>query len=252
MLSRCGLQYEYRYVMNVVEPPGVAMLRGRAVHKAAEHTLRQKMRSGRTLTHDEIADAARDAIRAEWAQGFRLDEEEAEAGVEATKARAEESTIAMALHYNLTVAPISNPVHVERRFLLELPFSHDLEGVIDLQEQNAIRDLKTGAGVIPNVNQAIQLTAYALAFRVLEGRTPAAVGFDVIFDSKAGGVSHTRLSSTRNREHFDALVVRIARACNLIKAGAFYPCDPSAYPCSPKWCGYWKQCPQGLPNRSLI
>ena len=46
MLTRCGIQYENRYVMGEIIPPGIAAVRGIGVHRAAAANGQQKIESG--------------------------------------------------------------------------------------------------------------------------------------------------------------------------------------------------------------
>ena len=66
MLSKCGVQYEYRYVKGLKIPPSVGMLEGRAIDKAASAILRHKLAEGTLPTDEAVADHAGQEMRTEW------------------------------------------------------------------------------------------------------------------------------------------------------------------------------------------
>ena len=65
MLSKCGIQYEYRYVKGLKIPPSVGMLEGRAIDKAASSILRHKLTEGSLPTDEAVADHAGQEMRTE-------------------------------------------------------------------------------------------------------------------------------------------------------------------------------------------
>ena len=62
MFSRCSAQFEYRYVKNIIIPPGVAARKGSSVHKSAEYNYRHIVEKGNPAPLDEVKDLARDTF----------------------------------------------------------------------------------------------------------------------------------------------------------------------------------------------
>ena len=66
MIRGCPLQYFYRYVEGRKIPPGVAMLRGSAVHETVETNLRRKIENDELSPIEEIRDLAADSFAQRW------------------------------------------------------------------------------------------------------------------------------------------------------------------------------------------
>lgn len=108
----------------------------------------------------------------------------------------------------------------------------------------AIRDTKTSAKS-PNASRAhesSQLSAYALASHVLDGKIPDAVKLDFLVDLKRG-VKTATLESTRNFDDIDNYLNRLANAVAVIRSGNFVPAPDTAWWCSATQCGFHSTCP---------
>ena len=145
MFARCGLQWYHRYIEKDIDPPGVAMVQGKACHKGIEVNLGHKKETGQLLQEQEVAEVARDEVNRVWAEdGISLTDEEAALGEKAVRGEAVDNAVAFAIAHHRTLAPIITPLHLERRFDLELTgYPYDLVGYIDIQEPSGIRDTKT-------------------------------------------------------------------------------------------------------------
>ncbi len=243
MLARCGMQYFFRYVEGLRVPPGVAMVQGTAVHRAVVQDLRHKRDHGELLTLSAVEDCAADALENTWlGEEPALDEEERAIGKSVVKARAKDDAIYLAALHHRELAPSIIPVHLEREFRLDLTnFPFDLVGVMDVQEPDTIRDVKV-SGRAPDLEAAeisVQLTTYALAAQVLDGRAPAAVTLDYLVHPKGKIPYQEVLTSTRGNDDFHRLLKRVEAAAHVIQSGAFMPCTPDAWYCSSRWCGFY-------------
>ena len=257
MLARCGMQYFFRYVEGLRLPPGVAMVQGTAVHRAVEQDLRHKRDHGKLMTLPAVEDCAAEALENTWlGEEPALDAEERAIGRSVVKARAKDDAVYMVSLHHRELAPSIIPVHLEREFRLELTnFPFDLVGVMDVQEPDAIRDVKV-SGRAPDPEAAeisVQLTTYALAAKVLDGQAPAAVTLDYLVHPKGKLPYQEVLKSTRGEEDFARLLRRVEAAARVIQAGAFMPAVPDAWNCSPKWCGFYADvCPFGRRHRVQV
>jgi len=111
-------------------------------------------------------------------------------------------------------------------------------------EQLVIRDTKTSKKS-PNdtaAHESSQLTAYALASKVLDGQIPNEVKLDYLVDLK-GGVKPMTLASTRNLDDIDNYLSRLANSIATIRSGMFVPAPDTAWWCDKRYCGFWSTCP---------
>lgn len=247
MLSRCGEQYRRRYMLGEKLPPGVSLLVGRAVDESVNRNLETKIRDGSLLPLDAVRDVARDSVVSTWeAEGILLTDEEEAAGAAATKGAAIDKSTKLAELHAVRIAPALSPTAVQFRWEVDVPaLDLALTGVMDVREPDAIRDTKT-SGKAPGDDAAHlseQLTMYALAAHVLDGKIPGRLALDFLVATKTKTAA-TTLNTTRAEADFAPLMRRVERASQIIRAGAFAPANPETdWCCSPKWCGYWHSCP---------
>ncbi len=242
MLWKCGEQYRRRYVMGEIIPPNTNMVIGTAGHKSIEVNLNEKIKSGLLLPLSMVTDAARDGLNSAWNQGVMLDADEKIVGVKATKNEAINMAVSLAeLHYN-ELAPIINPVCLERKFELSIKeHGYELTGRIDIEGVDFLRDTKTSSLKKSGAAQVSgQLTMYGLARRV-EGRPVKKFYLDTLLKTKVPAVDLQE--TTRDEEDYAAFMRRIKSAIGQIEAGMFPPSNTDNWWCSPKWCGYWATCP---------
>jgi hypothetical protein len=111
-------------------------------------------------------------------------------------------------------------------------------------QELVIRDTKTSKKS-PSENTAHesnQLSAYALASQVLDGKLPDALKLDYLIDLKRG-VKTMVMETKRNPEDATAYLNRVVNAIVSIRSGVFVPAPNTAWWCSAKWCGYHSICP---------
>ena len=256
MLSRCGLQYQYRYVEGKLRPPGVAMVVGTATHRAVEENLENKIHHGELLSQEEVESLASDAFDATWlGDEPELSDLEKEAGKKATKGVAKDKAVQLSSLHHSDIAPILTPETVEEKFRLELigrPV--DLAGTIDIVEKDGdsyvVRDTKT-SGKTPSADTAdrsTQLTMYALAVESSRGKRPEKVTLDYLVKLKKP--KSVVLESTRGDEDYQMLMKLVDASSKVIEAGAFMPAPQDAWWCSNRWCGYWNICPYGARGKT--
>jgi hypothetical protein len=245
MYCRCPAQWEFRYAKGLVIPPGIALLQGTGFHRGAEGNLRQKIESHSDLPAKEIVDMAVAAFDAELHGGYSLSEDEASIGSATVIGEARDKLAQIAEVHALEQAPDYQPVAVEHRQLIIFPSaSHDLLTITDLRDdQKRVTDFKTAARKKPeaSIHGDLQLTIYAAAYKIDTGEMPSEVRQDVVTKTKTP--ARQVLRSERTVADFQALVHRVNVILHSIQAGSFPPCSPGSWNCSPKWCGYFMQCP---------
>jgi len=228
---QCGRKFRFRYV-DRVRPPwkASALGLGSAVHAALE-TFHQQRAGGASMTPESVAALFRIDLAAELADEVRFKDDEDATDLAATG----EQLVRMYAAANQNVEVIAAEVPLE----LEVVRGVVLRGVFDvLLGANRVRELKTAArdfdaeGLARNV----QVSAYAWAFRALNGRDPV---IEVVAMLK---LKHPRIEThevTRTAAQtawFVQLVVEVARA---IEFGVFPP-NPTGFACST--CEYAEMC----------
>jgi hypothetical protein len=147
---------------------------------------------------------------------------------------------------------------VQRRFDIDVEGEDIvLIGYMDIDEGSTVRDTKTTRG-FPKEDDVIsssQLTFYAMAKFVLDGKKPDAVMLDYLLDRSRNkrdtAPKAVTLISQRDEAHFQALLNRIERAQQVIESGVFMPAPPGSWWCSESWCGYWNLCPWVRQGKSI-
>lgn len=252
LFERCGEAYRRRYVEREKIPPGVAAIRGRAVHGAAELNHRQKIVSGVDLPLADLTDAAATAFEASRAtDGVLLTPEERSAGEAAVLGRAKDRAVKLTGLYAHAVAPAIQPALVEERVRIMLPDAPvDLLGVLDVATiDQRVKDLKTAARTKTQAeaDQSLQLSLYALAYRAHTGTDAAGLDMEVLVDTATP--KHQQLGTTRGRRDYLVLVARLNAFLRAREAGIFPPAPIGDWSCSERWCGYARTCPFYTPER---
>lgn len=246
MYQRCPRQYEYRYILGVVEAPGISMVKGTAIHKGAEVTHRRMIETGSPPDVKEAMQSVADCFATEsvfienW-EGF-------DPGVVKDKA------INGYAAYHRQAIPLIKPVHAEKTFAIKVG-GVPIRGVIDLIDSvkdtemslendpdnprmvEVVSDLKTTTKKWPEqkVRYTHQLTFYALA------EDTNKVRIDFLVDLKAGP-KYEQERSERTLLDKQLLAEDVAQVAEQIKKGNFPRCDPTSWACTEKFCGYSKTC----------
>ena len=133
--TKCGEAFRRRYVEHEKIPPGISLLKGRAVHKGSEYNFKQKVESHVDLKAKDIVDySVADFETTKEKEGLLLNREEESRGASIVIGDAKDSTKDLSGLYAREVAPKYQPVGVEEEVFTELPSSsHDLKGYIDLR-----------------------------------------------------------------------------------------------------------------------
>ena len=135
---------------------------------------------------------------------------------------------------------------------------------LDTAQPFAIRDLKSSKksptqrkvenGKVVSLgtaDESEQLTIYALASKVIDGRLPDSVALDYIVDLKRGP-EYRPVTSTRTEQDVDVALNRIANAIANIQQGTFVPISQTHWQCSPLYCGYTSICPYFKQAKSVV
>jgi hypothetical protein len=252
MLGGCPQMYELRKVEGIIIPPSCAMVAGTGTHKSAATNLTHKRDEGEPISLDDAKDAARDATTEEIETGgvYLVGDEQKEE--KKLTAGAVDAAVTMAAAHHTSIAPTIAPKRIEEAFVVDIKGKDlQLAGTIDVQETNgAIRDLKTTAKS-PSANVAdrsVQLTMYHLGASYCFDE-PAQMQLDYVVNLKSGP-KIMALPTTRTKDDWRGLLLRVDTCHNQIKSGIFPPTTPDNWRCSEKYCGYYNDiCPYGRRKR---
>lgn len=241
MLARCPKQYEFRYVHRLKMPPSGAQVQGRAFHAAAQFNYEQKRESHQDLPAAQMTEyfAANldDALRAEE---VALDR----AGGQTAATLKQEGVKIVEAHREV-IAPRVQPDLIEERITIPLgdAFPYDLQVVMDVVDTDGVvRDNKSLSRK-PSADEMakdIQLSTYALAYRLLRRRPEAGLVFDAVLKHKNGPTAEV-IATSRTTVDLKRHLEDIGDAQRQIQAGIF-PRRPNGWWCSPRFCGYWSRC----------
>jgi hypothetical protein len=236
----CMEQFRRRYIEKEIIPPGVALIVGTGTHKGVDVNMHHKIATGQLLPVDAVADAARDGVNQAWDRdGVKLEAEEIAKGIKAVRGEAVDKAVRLATLHHKERAPKILPIHAERPWSLEINgYPLDLVGRLDIQEADSVRDTKT-SGKTPAATcaeRSLQLKAYALAVKILDGKAPSKVFLDYLIDTKTP--KSESFSHEPDFEDFQAVLNRIEVIAAAMEKGVFVPVEPTHWCCDPKWCGY--------------
>lgn len=241
MFMRCGLQYKFRYVDQIVRPPGVSLVEGSSMHKALEVGLREKMDTGNIGPVSVMKDAWHET----WTEKKKEIENWGDDGEQKVVHEVEKRGLTLLGKYHHEKMPVVHPIDVEQRFWTTIGKNNiPVLGYIDMIDQDKI-DLVNGRSVVDHkvvratksqadADNDIQLTLYSKVSQAPRVR------FDCFVKTKEPKIKS--VSSVRTRHDYRWLARVFDAVAETISAGVFLPADPSHWTCTPKFCGYYYTC----------
>jgi len=248
----CPLKYRFQYVDKIPRPWRVAaMAFGTSVHAAVEWFHKERL-AGRTPALTEVLKVFDADWYAQNVEPLVFSERESREGL------AEKGRAMLRLYVESTNGV--RPVAVEQSFELDLAdpetgevWDLRLRGIIDLiEEGDVLVDLKTAGRTLESggLERHLQLSAYALAFLLLQQRMPK-LRLDMLL--KTAKPRLERHETTRSVEDL-SWTARLIREVSLaIETEHFFP--------NPSWrcteCEYFAHCQQwrgtwDLPSEPLV
>lgn len=258
---KCPLHFYFRYVegLRVPMPPAVTL--GKAVHSALETNFRQKIQSRKDLPINDVLDSFSDSFDAVDEETLWSEDESPE------KVRGDGANLIRAYMTGLDwkgepmtyrelnpetrkyerkrvepLAPKIQPLLVEEPF--EVRFDNDVGytfvGRMDLvDDKGRIRDTKTTAKSPTQdmIDNDLQLTAYALGFRVKTGKIENGLMVDAIVKNSSPKL--VSIETKRSREDIDRLMRILSQIANAVERGVFYCGCSNLYCGGPVSCQYW-------------
>jgi hypothetical protein len=232
MYRRCPRQYEYRYIKNVKQPPGIAMTQGSAIHKGAEVTHRHTIDHGTPLPVEEAVTSVADTFE-NLSQGI-------EEWGDDLPGRVKDTTLNHFRTYYREATPLIKPKAVEYAFASKVggvPMTGFIDLIDEAQGVEVVSDLKfTGKKWVPQkLRHETQLTLYAHVTGI------SRVRIDFLLAHKAGA-KYEPVRSERTPNDAKILEEDLHTAVDCIKQGVFPRCDPTEWVCNDRFCGYYQQC----------
>jgi len=247
MYHRCPRQYFYRYILGEKQKPGIAMTRGKAVHKGAEVTHQSTIDTGMPLKKEEALEAV--------ANEFDRDVDNIELEKDDNPGHIKDQTIRNFSVYYDQAVPIVRPVEVERGFAIKFG-TVPVIGFIDLVDEVLVErveetDVPGEGPLVIEVVSDLKLTGKKWAAQKLRHEpqltfyahvvgTPN-VRIDFLLDLKSG-TRYVQERSLRNPNDVRLLVEDVEESVDNIKKGRFPRCDPTTWVCNDRFCGFYEKC----------
>jgi len=254
MYLRCSMQYYFRYILGIKDPPKLPLAIGKGGHAALEFNGRYKMKNGVDLAVPDMLDMASTFID--------LESEELENTSPNEKGEAKDRAIAALRVYQTRDAAAITPAGVEIEFNLDMndPAEENVEpirivnGKIDIITTDVtVLDYKFvgRARSQGEVDLSPQLTLYGKVFRVLTGKYPKNTGYQMFLpgstrtppDARALFRDPSLMRPRQQEARFQRLRYQFQQVERGIRTGVFIPTD-DAQTCS--WCGYRDRCQSSL------
>jgi len=242
-IQRCPEQFRRIYVNGERIPPGISARRGSSTHEAIRLNHSHKLHADDDLPVDVLQDCARDEYnRLLLKEGVFIPKADMPYKDRLLNAGLNAAVKLTALYHD-EVAPLIKPVLVEERVKADVGLPLILSGGIDCYTVDGwLPDFKTAdKSKSPSfADQSLQLTFYAGLIYHQRGEWPKKCSLDVLVNNQTATYQH--LVTGRGPADFERLLIRLDVICAQIFSGIFPPCDPGAWICSPKWCGFYQTC----------
>lgn len=267
MYLRCAKQYEFRYIKGLSIPPGIALLRGTALHSGFEYYYSEVISGNERLTPAEVTELSlisleKNCQEADIPLTDIVKDQEASFYTRATDG------------YITAVGEHTIPVAVEQEIWYESPCGVSIVGYIDLLKKNVVgttpEELKesaasTEANCIADykitgkkwtkkkLDDTLQFHIYAMATGIpdVEIHNITAATGPIKINSKkltdkdspeldvASNIRLVRGMMGHEADHVDNIIEDVALG---ISNGNFPRCSPDGWQCTSTFCGYWSRC----------
>lgn len=235
---RCPRQWAYSYLEGLRRPPGVALIKGSALDKAATFNLEQKRVTKRDLAIDDVLEVAEDAFRKDVDRNGGQSEVQWDG---TNFARALDSAIKLTSTHMKHHAPLIQPREVQLELHRELPDGRDFVGFVDfVEEDGTLSDVKSGSRRMAagDADTDPQPSAYGY----LAGE-PVAFKFYRSIDT-GSKLTHEIVETGRDQRAIDWYEQKVLDVSAAINTGVFPPND-SGWHCTKRFCGYFEICMSG-------
>jgi hypothetical protein len=283
MLSKCGVQFEFRYMQGLKRRPNAFLICGTATDKAVSADLDTKIDTGELAKEDVILDVARDAVEKHPdRESIELDADEEGKSISDILGETKDKAVRLVKEHHAVIAPTIEPAATAKRYSINLDSflreraknmrvwaqkvspryakvidqqarllnlaardGLDFVGELDILETNTtIRDTKTSKKS-PSAETANESHQLS-AYSVAHKVLYGKLPEAVKLDyliDLKGGVKTQTLASTRDNEDVEKYLNRLVAGVIQIQSGNFVPAPDTAWWCSSRWCAYHEHCP---------
>lgn len=233
MYLRCPKQFEYHYILGKSSPPaGVALVEGSSHGEALNMNnlnyiaKKENIKTGIVIEKfkDEFSTRSREIEKREWITSGET--------VDSVLERGEELQQNYFNGYGKTMKPIS----VERQIEVMMGGVPVL-GFIDVEQEEDFWDYKVVKSKYSDADAKadLQFSIYAKAIKKPNG------GFVCLTKTKDRTV--VKVPTDRTLGDIVAAEAVIKSVAEAIRKGSFPMCNPKeTFPCSEKFCGFWRDC----------
>lgn len=255
MYLRCSMQYYFRYVLGLKQPPAIPLAVGKGGHAALEANGRHKIRTGNDFDTENLLDLASTEIDREASDLSAAERGTPQFGM------SKDGAIASLKVFRLKDAARVIPAAVETEFNLDLNVGIEdrpnhfpiriVNGRIDLITTDAgIEDYKFSGRMKSqaDIDLSPQLTLYGRVFQQLTGALPAKVGLRAFLmgktpDSRVAYRDPSLMTPEAQDRRFKRLAYQFREVERGIHNGTFIPTDD---PITCSWCGFRDRCQSSL------
>lgn len=240
MYLTCGERYRRRYICGDIIPPGIALVKGKSVHKGIEINNRQKIESHEDLPKSDIIEQTVTAYEQDVQQDLLFQPDENPKDV---IGKGKDGVVSLAGLYADEVAPTIQPVQAEEKTLIEMYDSKPIMVVIDcIDDKGVIHDYKTSGKTKPQseADTSLQLSLYAMAYHDQTGKMPSSLQLDTLVETKTP--KYVPLVTRRDESVYQKTANFLQSVSTGIERGVFLPAQPGSWTCDPRWCGYYDTC----------
>ena len=242
MMLKCPRQYYYRYIEGVRTPANGALILGSAGHSACEANYSEKIHTKRDLPVEQLIDVFATAF------DYKKANEDVVLGSKEPKwGELKDLGVKMVKLFREEVAPQNQPRLVEQDWEVSLgeDFPWGLRVILDLvtTDDEIIDNKFYGKTPAPgSADSDIQLSTYALGFRIETGRIESGLKIDAMIKLKTP--KYVPMQTTRTEAEIRWHIGMIEELGRQIHTGLFPP-NPTGWWCNKRWCGFWDRCKGG-------
>ena len=121
MLAKCGIAFEFRYILGIRRPPSAFLICGKSVDKGVTTDLDHKIRTGELEQESVILDVVRDAVDNDPEKdSIELEDDDAGKSVQQVIADTKDKAVRLVKAHHGVVAPTIRPAQVARKFSIDL------------------------------------------------------------------------------------------------------------------------------------
>lgn len=243
MYLTCAKQYEYRYIHNLVIPPGIEAIKGTSIHNSLEFLFKSKMEK-KDINEKELMDKLifyHDENTKKYDYKYEGNEKDKDIKILLAVGKKYYDTmfhniIPIATEYELT----GHIDGVPMKGYIDLIRENDKTTEGFIQNKSVVVDYKTSTKKWSQnkLDKNMQFNIYSIMLN-----TPNIEVQNILLTQKAPiHTLRTVLNNENNKKHIKSCIKDVAAS---ISKGNFPRCSPESWCCNNTWCGYYDKCRGG-------